>query len=168
MLIIYRTTVQSFNPLYLKIYTLKPLRIILALSGEQATPNCITNEFGFCLKERCKRQWLIQFRKIVNNACPDCLWDLLPRLASITSPYHRCEPYERPIPPVGTELYRHSFFPSIVLLWNNLPASIQESPFLNEIKRSLPWIITMFLVIIILVKWPNKLSVADYVSKWMT
>ena len=63
-------------------------------------------ESGFCApKERRKRHKLIQFHKIINNACPDYLSDLLPPLASTANPYHRRRPYERIIPPFRTELY---------------------------------------------------------------
>ena len=96
------------------------------------------DESGFCtLKERRKRHKLIQFHKIINNACPDYLSDLLPPLASTANSYHRRRPYERIISPFRTELYRNSFFPSTTLLWNNLPGNIQESSSLSEFKRYL-------------------------------
>jgi len=37
----------------------------------------------------------------------------------------------------STSYYRHSFFPSIIATWNNLPASIAESPDLVSFKRGL-------------------------------
>ncbi|KAH3839113.1 hypothetical protein DPMN_112536 [Dreissena polymorpha] len=35
----------------------------------------------------------------------------------------------------STSFYRHSFSPSIIITWNNLPASIAESPDLVSFKR---------------------------------
>ena len=47
-------------------------------------------EFGFCIsKERRKRHKLVQFHKMINNACPDYLSELLPPLVSTTNPYKR-------------------------------------------------------------------------------
>ena len=80
---------------------------------------------------------MIEFHKIINNACPDYLSDLFPPLAPGTNPYHRRRPYERIIPPLQTELYRNSFFPSITHLWNNLPVNIQENSSVSELKRYL-------------------------------
>ena len=100
------TVVQSTS---LENLHLEALRIITG-SVRGTSHQKLYNESGFCtLKERRKRHKLIQFHKIINNACPDYLSDLLPPLASIANPYHRRRPYERIIPPFRTELYRNSF-----------------------------------------------------------
>ena len=88
---------------------LEALRIISG-SFRGTNHQKLYNKSGFCtLKERRKRHKLIQFHKLINNACPDYLSDLLPPLASIANPYHRRRPYERIIPSFRTELYRNSF-----------------------------------------------------------
>ncbi|KAH3859421.1 hypothetical protein DPMN_102235 [Dreissena polymorpha] len=39
------------------------------------------------------------------------------------------------LPLTSTSYSRHSFFPSIITTWNNLPASIAEDPALVSFKR---------------------------------
>ena len=113
---------------------LEPLRIITG-SVRGTSHQKLYNESGFCtLKERRKRHKLIHLYKIINNACPDYLSDVLPPLASTANPYHRRRPYEKIILPFRTELYWNSLFPSTTLLWNNLPVNIQESSSLSEFK----------------------------------
>ena len=117
---------------------LEAMRIIIGSVQGTSHQKLYGNESGFCtLKERRKRHKLIQFHKMINNTCPDYLSDLVPSLVSTTNPYYRRQPYERIIPSFRTELYRNSFFPSTTLLWNNLPANIQESSSLSEFMRYL-------------------------------
>ena len=64
---------------------------------------------------------------------------LLPSLVSAINPYHRHHPLERLIPPHKTELYKSSFFfPSTIILWNNLPENIQRGIPISETKKYLP------------------------------
>ena len=121
----------------LKTLHLEALRIITG-SVRGTSRLKLFNESGFCtLKERRKRHKLIQFHKILNNACLDYFSDLLPPLASTANPYHRHRPYRRLITPFRTGPNRNSFFPSTTLLQNNLPVNIQESSSLSEFKRCL-------------------------------
>ena len=81
---------------------LEALRIIPG-SVREMRHQKLYNESGFCtLKERRKKHLLIQFHKIINNACLDNLSDLLPYLASTSNSYHWRRPYERIIPPFRT------------------------------------------------------------------
>ena len=121
------TVVQSTS---LESLHLEALRIIIG-SVRGASHQKLYNESGFCtLKERRKRHRLIQFHKIINNACPDYLSDLLPPLASTANSYHRRRHYERIIPPFRTELYRSNFIVTIlcsspfVLLFSKLMYAI--------------------------------------------
>ena len=41
------------------------------------------------------------------------------------------------IPPVRTETYLHSFLPSAIKLWNNLPQSLTETSNINNFKLQL-------------------------------
>ena len=128
------TVVQSTT---LENLHLEVLRII-TVSVRGTSHQKLFNESGFrTLEERRKRHKLTQFYKIVNNAFPDLLSDLLPPLASTTNSYHRRRPYERIIPPFRTESYRKSFFPSTTVLRNNLPVNIQKSSPLCELMRYL-------------------------------
>ena len=116
MLILPGATVPSFNPLHLKIYSLKPRELSLALSSEQATENCITSPDSVHeRKDATDTNWS-SFIKIVNNACPDYLSDLLPPLAPTTNPYHRRRPNERITAYLLFELnYTVILFPHLLL-----------------------------------------------------
>ena len=95
-------------------------------------------ESGFStLSQRRRRHKIILYHKIVKENPPPYLESLLPSLISAINPYYRRRPLERLIPHHKTELYKFSFFPSTIILWNNLPENIQLNTSISETKKHL-------------------------------
>ena len=89
------------------------------------------------LKERRRRHKLILFYKMTRQMTPNYITSCLPPLVSDINPYHRRNPLQRYGPRCRTELYKQSFFPSTVDLWNALPDFIKLSSSLAQFKRYL-------------------------------
>lgn len=116
---------------------LEGIRIILG-SVKGTSHEALYKESGFCtLKERRKRHKLIQFHKMINSLCPAYLLNLVPPLISTINPYPRRRPFDRRVPACKTELYRHSYIPSTIALWNDLPNELKNNPSLSLLKKHL-------------------------------
>ena len=116
---------------------LEALRIITG-SVRGTSHEKLYRESGFItLKARRDRHKLLMFFKLINGHLPNYLSAYIPPLVSDINPYHRRRPFERQVPVSRTELYRHSFFPSTTVLWNNLPDEIKLLNSISSFKRNL-------------------------------
>jgi hypothetical protein len=98
----------------------------------------IYSESGFTtLSERRKRHKLIMYHKIVNEHVPNYLHSNLPPLVTDNIPYNLRRQYEREGLAWDICRFRDSFFLATSALWNNLPAHIQTSISVSQLKRFL-------------------------------
>ena len=79
---------------------------------------------------------LLLFFKIKNNISPSYLTSILPPSFKTTTPYSlRKTVY--PVPYLTTQKTLQSFFPRSIILWNSLPAEVQNSSSIYILKRLL-------------------------------
>ena len=112
------------------------------ISGPGLTRSTSTNrnyqEIGWkTLHRRRKEKKLILFHKIVHNIAPSYLRDLLPLTVGQNTHYHLRNQMNFIEPRCRLDLYRKSFFPSTINMWNSLPQSLREITNLNSFKRSI-------------------------------
>lgn len=87
------------------------------------------------LSERRKVHKLSTFYKIVNGLVPSYLTDILPpSVGEYTNRALRNSTNFR-APLTRHELYRKSFFPSMIILWNKLPNHVKESENITSFKK---------------------------------
>ena len=100
--------------------------------------NALYNEVGWCrLSQRRKERKLITFYKIVHGLAPSYLTDLLPPYVGYDMPYNLRNQFDYIEPLCRLEIYKKSFFPSTISLWNALPNDVRNLPNLSAFKRSI-------------------------------
>ena len=99
----------------------------------------LLNELGWeTLSERRKYFKLIMFHKIVHNYVPSYLVNSIPvNIVSTYTPYNLRDQNKIRPPRTRTNLYKKSFYPSTVALWNELPSSTATSPHAEQFKKAL-------------------------------
>ena len=79
------------------------------------------------------------YYSIVSGQSSDYLQDLLSITVGQTNNYNLRNSKNLTIPPGRLSLYQSFFFPSTIILWNNLPTDLRNSPcqqmFKNEIRK---------------------------------
>ena len=90
------------------------------------------------LSERRKRKCLILMYKLVNDQAPIYLEHLLPRRVGEVNPYNRRNQDDLIIlPATRLSLFRNSFVPASVRLWNNIDPTVRNRPSLAAFKQSI-------------------------------
>ena len=112
-------------------------RIVTGLTRSAKTDNLYTEVGWIPLAERRKEHKLITFFKIVNGFAPTYLIELLPNLVGHNLQYNLRNSLDFSEPFCRLDINKQSFFPSSVLLWNNLPNHIKEINTLSLFKRSI-------------------------------
>jgi hypothetical protein len=77
------------------------------------------------------------FYKIRNNNAPSYLCDCLLPFERNENVYNLRNQTDYSNPFTRLQLYRNSFFPSSIKLWNNLPLEIRSAPTVSSFKKSL-------------------------------
>ena len=105
---------------------LEAARLVSGLTRSTST-NRIYQEIGWkTLHRRRKEKKLILFHKIEPNIAPSYLRDLLPLTVGQNTHYHLRNQMNFIEPRCRLDLYRKSFFPSTINMWNSLPQSLRE------------------------------------------
>ena len=77
---------------------------------------------------------LIMLYKMLHNAAPDYLSSLAPSLVNERVEINLRNASNLSLIPARTSLYFSSFLPSVVRDWNNLPATVRNSPSVESLK----------------------------------
>jgi hypothetical protein len=103
-----------------------------------ASRNTLYNETGWdSMSERRKKHKLIQFYKMYHGMTPAYLTQLIPTCTSDRIRPNTRHTSDVTVPPARTNLYRDSFLPSTIRLWNELPLEIKHATSLNIFKSQL-------------------------------
>lgn len=89
------------------------------------------------LAVRRERRKLCIFYNIVTGSAPDYLQDLLPGTVGQGNNYNLRNARDYNLPRGRLCVYRNSFFPHTIRLWNNLPNSIRDLPTIESFKYNL-------------------------------
>ena len=112
-------------------------RIVTGLT-RSVSLNLLYNEVGWCtLSQRHQERKLITFFTIVHGLAPNYLFDLLPPLVGTNAPYNLRNQSDYIEPLCRLEIYKKSFFPSVISLWNALSTEVRESNDLHTFKRAI-------------------------------
>lgn len=98
--------------------------------------NRLLHELGWpSLRERRKNAKLIMAFKLVNNLTPPYLTGILPPTRQQSSTYQLRNPQDITIPHTRLQLFKKSFLPSSIALWNSLSEDTKAMPTLPAFKR---------------------------------
>ena len=89
------------------------------------------------VNDRIKKSSLITFYKIKNGNAPDYLINTLPKPIGTFTEYNLRNNSNIRLPFCRTELYKRSFFPRTITLWNDLSLATRNSETLNNFKKLL-------------------------------
>ncbi|KAK3092504.1 hypothetical protein FSP39_003753 [Pinctada imbricata] len=89
------------------------------------------------LKKRREKQKLGIMYKIKNGLVPDYLSDILPPEVHENTPYNLRNSHNIQQLNTRLNLYKNSFFPATIKLWNDLPLDTRNSTSINTFKRKL-------------------------------
>ena len=110
-------------------------RIVTGLT-RSVSLDLLYKEVGWVpLSQRRKESKLITLFKIKNGFAPSYLYDLLPPLVGYEMQYQLRNRLDFSEPLCRLEIYKKSFIPSAVSLWNCLPIHIRNQTELNTFKR---------------------------------
>lgn len=114
---------------------LEAARIVTGLT-KFASKEALYFETGWeILADRRKNRKLIIFYKMHNHLCPSYLYDCLPPLVSNLSQYELRNQDNYNIPRTRLRVSTNSFIPSTASDWNNLDASVRNSPTIVSFKN---------------------------------
>lgn len=100
--------------------------------------NTLYNEIGWeRLEKRRRNHQLTMFYKMINHLTPFYLSSLIPQPVGATSRYNLRNSDDLQTVDARTSLYYHSFLPSAVRAWNNLPFEARFSESVYSFKRFL-------------------------------
>lgn len=74
--------------------------------------------------------------KINNNLVPDYVTKIFPRTRSHYSTYTTRQSQNYSIPKCRLNIYKSSFVPTAIHLWNGIPLEIRNLPTLKSFKKS--------------------------------
>ena len=89
------------------------------------------------LETRRKHHKLILFYKMLHDMTPPYLSSLIPQPVGATTRYNLRNSGNLQTPLCRSKLYKESFIPSFIHLWNSLPQETRDSPTLAAFKHSL-------------------------------
>ena len=113
------------------------VRIVTGLTRSVSLRNLYKEINWLSLDERRRYQKLIMAYKIKNNITPDYLNNIFPEIVGLTMPYNLRNQDDFTVLNTRTELFRNSFVPSCITLWNNLPEHIRNSETILSFKTQL-------------------------------
>ena len=73
----------------------------------------------------------------LHNIAPDYLRELVPPLVRENNTYNLRNNENINLPPCRLNIYRNSFVPSTISLWNNLPIDVRNSINIHQFKKRL-------------------------------
>ena len=107
---------------------LRAARIVTGAITSTNTERLLREELGWeKLIERRERHKVSLFHKILLGSLHQYLTNLVPFTISQATTYCLRNPTDIRLPRCRTERYKTSFFPSVVVSWNNLPCNIREA-----------------------------------------
>ena len=112
-------------------------RIVTGLTRSVSLRSLYKELSWLSLEERRRYQKLIIAFKIKNGITPDYLNNFFPETVGISTPYNLRNRNDYNVLNTRTELFRNSFIPSCISLWNNLPEAICNSGTLTLSKSQL-------------------------------
>jgi hypothetical protein len=89
------------------------------------------------LTERRRKHKLTMLYKIVHNLAPNTLSDLLPDLVQDRQNYNLRNGEDLTIIATNTSQHQKSFYPSVIMEWNNLPNKHRNAPSAEAFKEAL-------------------------------
>ncbi|PJE78268.1 hypothetical protein CI610_02801 [invertebrate metagenome] len=89
------------------------------------------------LVNRRRKHKIIKFHQMVHDQCPTYLTNLLPARHSNIHSYNTRRADSFKLIPCRTNLFKDSFLPSSVVLWNALPEVIKTNPSIINLKKFL-------------------------------
>ena len=92
--------------------------------------------------------------KIINQQAPNYLYDLLPKHNAETVSYSLRNNEHIKLPMSKKELFRRSFFPSAIRLWNKLKTNVRNAPSLHVLK------------LLLKKEFPDKPTLYYYGERW--
>ncbi|KAK3084597.1 hypothetical protein FSP39_016077 [Pinctada imbricata] len=118
-------------------FQLEAARIVTGLPS-YASRYALYFETGWgTLKSRREKRKLNLMYEIQHNIAPDYLRELVPPLVRENNDYNLRNNENINIPPCRLNIYRKSFVPSTISLWNNLPIDVRNSTNINQFKKRL-------------------------------
>ena len=112
-------------------------RIVTGLT-RSCSLNLLYKEIGWVsLDDRRKYQKLIMAFKIKHGITPEYLCNIFPESVGLTTPYNLRNNNDITIMNARTNIFKNSFIPSCVTLWNNLPDNIRDTESLDHFKNLL-------------------------------
>ena len=89
------------------------------------------------LETRRKNKKLRLMYQMINGYSPEYLLQLIPPMRADATRYQLRNRYNISIPITSSEIYKNSFIPSTIRLWNQLDESIRQSPNISSFKKQI-------------------------------
>ena len=103
-----------------------------------ASKNSLYYETGWeTLYTRRKNKKLRLLYQIINGNAPDYLLELIPPIRADVTRYQLRNSNQISIPNASLEIYKHSFIPSTIRLWNELEVTVRQSSSISVFKKQI-------------------------------
>ena len=112
-------------------------RIVTGLTRSCSLDNLYREIGWISLQDRRKYQKLVMAFKIKIGLTPDYLCSIFPETVGLTTPYNLRNARDLNIINTRTQLFKNSFIPSCISLWNSLPEEIRNIESIATFKYQL-------------------------------
>ena len=119
--------------LHLRRSNMLPDLLSTTMASQLRSVSALINELNWLSLEKCRHHSRLLLYKILHNHATIPIIDLLPNMPTVTHTlsYHDTKLY---IPTPWTDIFKYSYFPSVIRLWNNLPQYVIDSSTVTESK----------------------------------
>ena len=113
-------------------------RIVTGALITTNTDRLLKDELGWeSLRSRRQRHKLLYLHRIIYNHVPTFLQESLPSFLANATPHALRHPRNLRLLPCRTIKLKMSFFPSSIVLWNNMPENLKDIPSVSSFKHAL-------------------------------
>ena len=113
------------------------MRLVTGATARSNIANLYYDTCWYSIPERCRMASLIMMYKVKYNLCPEYLHELLPPENFEIIRYNLRNNQNLVVPATRSEMFKRSFFPHAVRLWNDLSIEHRHAPSLEDFKASI-------------------------------